>query len=89
MCDQPMFYLTRPLSDGPPTQDCVEAVITSFTDNFFVMAVALVSSIVLYTAACSATSSFIREMKASKNEKLIKGKHVQLSEDVSGMNTTR
>lgn len=90
MCDLPLFYLTQPLSSGPPTIDCVEAVITSFTDNFGVFIIALISSITLFTAACSATSTFIREFKSSKNEKLLKGgKHMELSEDVSGMNTTR
>jgi hypothetical protein len=68
MCDKPMFYLTKPLSDGPPTQDCVEAVITSFTDNMFVLIVALISSICLFTAACSATSTFIREIRSSRDE---------------------
>jgi hypothetical protein len=47
LCYTPLFYLTRPLSAGPPTQSCDAAFITSVTGNTGVGAVSLVTGLIL------------------------------------------
>ena len=86
ICDLPLFYLTKPLSDGPPTQDCVEAVITSWTDNLPLTFVALFAAIFLYTAGCASSSIIIKDIREfrERNETLLKGgKHIELSESTT------
>lgn len=47
LCYTPLFYLTRPLTDGPPTQSCDTAFINSVTGNAGVGGVAIVTGLVL------------------------------------------
>lgn len=87
ICDLPLFYLTQPTSFGPPTEDCVDAVIKSWTDNLAVAAVAVVATFAFWSAALAAIPNCCGAEKPQKAAK--KGKHYELSEDISGMNTTR
>lgn len=91
VCDVPLFYFTHPVSMGPPEQDCTEAVINYFTDNYMVAAVSCVGCFAFWAAAIASIPNCCRERKEkeAKKDKKVNGKHYELSEDVSGMNTTR
>jgi hypothetical protein len=91
ICDIPLFYLTHPVSMGPPDQDCVDAVIKTWTDNYLVAAISCIGMFMFWSAAISSSPNCCAgsEKKADKKDKKVNGKHYELSEDVSGMNTTR
>lgn len=84
----PLFYLTQPLNKGPPTDECVDAVIKSFDDNFLVAAFACVGCFSFWAAAIAAMPNCCGGRTEEKKDKKKNG-HYELSEDVSGMNTTR
>ena len=33
VCDLPLFYSTKPMADGLPEEDCIDAIIESELDN--------------------------------------------------------
>jgi len=47
LCYTPLFYLTKPLSVGPPKTSCDQAFLASVTGNTAVGAVALVTGLIL------------------------------------------
>lgn len=40
MCDTPLFYSTKPIMDGLPEEDCIDAIIENVTDNKIVAIIA-------------------------------------------------
>ena len=50
ICDVPLFYLTKPTSQGPPSEDCTEAVIKSFTDNPEIMIISALGTLAFWMA---------------------------------------
>ena len=85
MCDIPLFYLSKSLSFGPPIQDCLEAFIKDNEDDVEVAVVALFGALSFWAAAISAMPNCC----GGKKQKDKGGKHVELSEDYGGLNTTR
>jgi hypothetical protein len=47
VCATPLFYLTRPLKEGPPTMDCVARFTEKFSNNMALAAVAFLTSLTL------------------------------------------
>jgi len=33
ICDLPLFYITKPIAEGLPEEDCIDAIIESELDN--------------------------------------------------------
>lgn len=54
ICEKGLFYVTKKLSDGPPTKSCVQAFADEVGSNAGVAAVAFVTAIVLIIAAIAA-----------------------------------
>lgn len=77
ICDVPLFYLSRDLADGPPPEDCVDAILKSFTDSY---AVAAISFTLFLMFLCAAIATLPNCCGSSK-EKTTKGKHHALAED--------
>lgn len=87
VCDIPMFYLTKPTNEGPPTEDCAESVIHSMKGKISIALLSLIGMLSFWWAAISALPNCC--FAKNKDPMLIgKGKHMELSEDISGMNTT-
>lgn len=47
LCYTPLFYLSKPLTDGPPTQSCDTAFINAVAGNTAVGGVAVVTGLIL------------------------------------------
>ena len=80
-----MFYLTKPISEGPPTEDCAESVIHAMKGKASVALLSLIGMLAFWWAALSALPNCCG---SKKNDPKLIGKHIELSEDISGMNTT-
>jgi hypothetical protein len=91
VCDVPLFYLTKPLSDGPPTEDCAVAIIHSMKGKVSVVLLSLIGMISFWWAGLSAIPNCCGGNKNNMGSPMLKGKHVELSDEfnASGMNTTR
>jgi len=50
VCYTPLFYLTKPVSDGPATKSCDEAIVDKLSGNYAGAAVAIVTAIALLVA---------------------------------------
>lgn len=53
-CDVPLFYFSKPVTDGPPSRDCAEAVIEDLTDSVEISVFALLGAITFWMAALAA-----------------------------------
>lgn len=51
ICDVPLFYLSRDLSDGPPPEDCVDAILKSFTDSYAIAIISFSLFLMFFVAA--------------------------------------
>ena len=51
ICDVPLFYLSRDLSDGPPPEDCVDAILKSFTDSYAIAAISFTLFLMFFFGA--------------------------------------
>lgn len=51
ICYKPLFYLSRPLTDGAPESECVEAFINEYAGATGVGVVAIVTGLTLLFAA--------------------------------------
>lgn len=51
ICDVPLFYLSRDLGDGPPPEDCVDAILKSFTDSYAIAAIAFTLFLMFFFGA--------------------------------------
>ena len=85
ICDVPLFYLTRNLSDGPPPEDCVDAILKSFTDSYAIAMVSFALFLMFFFAAI-ATVPNCCGMNAEQTNK--KTKHVTLNEDPNATQNT-
>lgn len=54
LCATPLFYMTKPLSAGPPTQDCVNAFVGKFNKNTGMAVAAFLTAVVLICAGICA-----------------------------------
>lgn len=54
LCKKPLFYLSKPISDGKPERDCVTAFQEEYGSNTPVGAIALFTGFVLLMAAFGA-----------------------------------
>lgn len=80
-CDIPLFFYSKSLSEGPPGEDCAQAVIKDLTDNVEIAIMSLLAAITFWMAALAAIPNCCGANKTyDKN-----GKHVELSEDLSTM----
>ena len=84
MCDVPLFYLTKSTSEGPPHEDCAEQVIHSIKGNIMIQIIAFLGMMSFWWACIMTLPNCCNKKKGGKNEK-----HVELAEDVTGMDTTR
>ena len=85
MCDVPLFYLTKSTSEGPPHEDCAEQVIHSIKGNITIQIIAFLGMMSFWWACIMTLPNCCKKKKGgNKNEK-----HVELAEDVTGMDTTR
>lgn len=50
VCVTPLFYLTRPLAEGPPKIDCVRQFTKKFDNNIYLAATAFITSLTLICA---------------------------------------
>lgn len=86
VCNVPLFYLTKSTQEGPPTTDCAESVIHSIKGNVGLMMVSLIGMLSFWWAALATVPNCCGKKKGKGK---MKGKHYELSEDVTNMNTTR
>lgn len=47
MCSTPLFYLTKDVKDGPPTQDCITASLDGIGNNSGPAAVCAITGILM------------------------------------------
>jgi len=47
LCETPLFFLTKDISSGPPTQDCIAAFTKAYGGNMLLGAVAFITAITL------------------------------------------
>lgn len=80
ICDVPLFYLSRELADGPPPEDCVDAILKSFTDSYAVAAISL-TLFLMFLFGAIATVPNCCGGSSSGGQKPTKGKHHALAED--------
>jgi hypothetical protein len=50
MCSVPLFYLTKDVSEGPPTTDCFTAAVEDITDNKTAAIIFAVTGLILIFA---------------------------------------
>lgn len=86
VCNIPLFYLTKPTSEGPPQTDCAESVIHAIKGNLGIAVVSFVGMLAFWWAAILTVPNCCGKKKGKATKK---GKHYELSEDVSNMQTTR
>lgn len=91
VCDVPLFYLTKSVSEGPPSEDCAVSVIHAMKGKASIALLALIGMLSFWWAALSAMPSCCGKKKSKYGDESVnlKGKHYEMSEDISGMNTTR
>ena len=53
MCQKPLFYLKKDVSDGPPTVDCVTAAIDDLSDNMDIAIIFIVTGLLCLIAAAA------------------------------------
>jgi hypothetical protein len=82
-----MFYLSRPVSDGPPTEDCAVAIIHSIKGKFSIALLSLIGMISFWWAAFSASKAGCG-LNSSIDSPYF-GKNLDDTVNTSGMNTTR
>lgn len=54
ICATPLFFLTKDISKGPPTMDCITAFTNSINNNVGLAVVAFLTSIILICAGICA-----------------------------------
>ena len=59
----PLFYLTKSMEEGPPTEDCAESVVKQLTDNLLVAAIAATGAFMFFSAGCAAIPNCCGEKK--------------------------
>lgn len=68
ICETPLFFLTRDLSAGPPTQDCVQSFVASYGGNMLLGATAFITAITLICVAICALPLCTGYNKSSEEE---------------------
>ena len=74
VCDMPLFYATKSISDGLPEQDCIDAVIESELNNGFIAGFSLATGLVFVLLGFSAIPCGARKRGMGS-------KHIELVED--------
>lgn len=82
VCDVPLFYLTKDLSEGPPTEDCVDSILKSFTDSYIIAVISFTLFLMFFCGMLATCPNCFGRRK----EKSKKGKHHELAEE---SNTSR
>ena len=78
-----MFYLTKPISEGPPSEDCTEAMIKSLTDNYTVAAITCIGTMAFWAAFLATLPNCCGKKSQSRTQSFShKGKHYELSEEI-------
>jgi hypothetical protein len=53
MCQKPLFYLKKNITDGPPTVDCVTAAIDELSDNMAIAVIFVITGLLCLIAAAA------------------------------------
>ena len=77
VCDLPLFYSTKPMADGLPEEDCIDAIIESELDNKLLAMINAGSGVVFIILGLASIPC------GSKKNKDKGGKHVEMTDETT------
>ena len=76
VCDLPLFYSTKPMADGLPEEDCIDAIIESELDNKLLGMINAGSGLVFIILGLASIPCGSKSKKKDKG-----GKHIEMAEE--------
>lgn len=74
ICDMPLFYTTKPIVDGLPEEDCIDAIIESELDNGVIAGINLGAGIIFVLLG-------LASIPCGSKKKAKREKHTELAEE--------